>query len=389
MTNIIYLDKIKIPTKGPSESTDLEGHFEKYGRWTDLGSPESEGSVLTTAKVTIAGNNLQGKYVKVQHRESGERFWVDVLAHDVKTGGIYGLVANKLVDTALNRWHPVCFHIFHVWVAEDRPEHRGKIMLEVKPINEEKTKLVPSDHPPHEEYVGEEITDTGEENKDPALLRQEYIVYLHEHNHGPFKPPKDQQHYIELTTLRIADGLEFEVDKDIAPFIEACWKSGIFVVQSEAWSDSFTVRLQIASPDFANQFLANLFADGDIYWESDRQVPMLGNWHEVDAYTKIIPGDWEWSLSFDGEIDESTAGLLEAAATYLGKTTDEMERDMYWASVERLEPEPSVIVRFPQEYLELLTERLVSKETDRPEPDGLLWMLLPEMEEDEDEEEDD
>ena len=66
-----------------------------------------------------------------------------------------------------------------------------------------------------------------------------------------------------------------------------------------------------------------------------------------------------------------------------------MERDMYWASVERLEPEPSVIVRFPQEYLELLTERLVSKETDRPEPDGLLWMLLPEMEEDEDEEEDD
>ena len=192
-----------------------------------------------------------------------------------------------------------------------------------------------------------------------------------------------------MTTLRIADGLDFAVDKDIAPFIEACWKSGIFVVQSEAWSDAFTVRLQIASPDFANQFLTNLFADDDIYWESDRQVPMLGNWHEVDAYTKIIPGDWEWSLSFDGEIDEPTADLLEAAAAYLGKTTDEMERDMYWASVERLEPEPSVIVRFPQEYLELLTERLVSKETDRPEPDGLLWMLLPEMEEDEDEEEDD
>ena len=61
-----------------------------------------------------------------------------------------------------------------------------------------------------------------------------------------------------------------------------------------------------------------------------------------------------------------------------------MERDMYWASVEQLEPEPSVIVRFPQEYLELLTERLVSKEIDRPEPDGSLWMLLPEMEEDED-----
>ena len=84
MANFIYLDKIKIPKNGPFERANLEGHFAKYGRWTDLGSPESEGSVLTTAKVTIAGNNLQGKYVKVQHRESSERFWVDVLAHDVK-----------------------------------------------------------------------------------------------------------------------------------------------------------------------------------------------------------------------------------------------------------------------------------------------------------------
>ena len=265
MSSFIYLDKIKIPTKGPSESIGLEGHFEKYGRWTDLGSPESEGSVLTTAKVTIAGNNLQGKYVKVQHRESGERFWVDVLAHDVKTGGIYGLIANKLVDTALDKWQPVCFHIFHVWVAENRPEHRGKIMFVVKPSDVEKTKLVPSDLPPHEDYVGEEITDK----------------HIHE----------QVTRRIDSVVLGTDEDLEFAVDKGIAPLIDACFYYGGPTVASCENNSEGKAWIQFLNPLAADDFLTGIFADGDIYWD--------GN--------KVDPADWEWKTEpFDHEDGETT-----------------------------------------------------------------------------------
>ena len=66
-------------------------------------------------------------------------------------------------------------------------------------------------------------------------------------NYGLFQPSKAIAKLRETTVLRIAADLEFDVDEDIAPLIEASWKSGIFVFQSDTWSDVGTVRLHIAS----------------------------------------------------------------------------------------------------------------------------------------------
>ena len=93
---------------------DIDAHVESYGGWLDLGESDSQASLLTPSKVTIADTNLKGKSVKVQYTESGERFWVEVIHHDVETGGLYGLVANDLVQTPLDAWHPIFFHVFHV-----------------------------------------------------------------------------------------------------------------------------------------------------------------------------------------------------------------------------------------------------------------------------------
>ena len=148
------------PTDMPdnNETSDLEAHLEKYGGWTDLGGSESETSLLTPAKVTISDTNLQGKSVKVQYTESGERFWVDVALHDVETGRVYGLVANKLQETPLDTWHPICFHVFHVWEAQSF-EDVGKAEE-----GEQTWEWVPSSHPPHEDFVVEGSHYTGDKN---------------------------------------------------------------------------------------------------------------------------------------------------------------------------------------------------------------------------------
>ena len=93
---------------------DIDAHVESYGGWLDLGESDSQASLLTPSKVTIADANLKGKSVKVKYTESGERFWVEVIHHDVEPGGLYGLVANDLVQTPLDAWHPIFFHVFHV-----------------------------------------------------------------------------------------------------------------------------------------------------------------------------------------------------------------------------------------------------------------------------------
>lgn len=193
-----------------------------------------------------------------------------------------------------------------------------------------------------------------------------------EHNYGPFQPSNAIAELRETTVLRVAKGLEFTVDKEIAPLIEASWKSGIFIFQSDTWSNVGTIRLHIASAVFADQFLANIFADGDIYWKTDVRDRILQNWDDVNIYTKVVPEDWDWSFNFEFMLHElEDSDLLKAAFDYFGKTVDEIQSEM--------ENEPSVIVRFPCEFKDLLTERLLSKETFRPDPNGMIWNLLPDL----------
>ena len=191
-------------------------------------------------------------------------------------------------------------------------------------------------------------------------------------NYGLFQPSKAIAKLRETTVLRIAADLEFDVDEDIAPLLEASWKSGIFIFQSDTWSDVGTVRLHIASAVLADQFLANIFSDGALYWKTETRDRILENWEEVDLYTKIIPEDWDWSFNFEFMLHElEDSDLLKAAFSYFGKTKGEIQREM--------ENEPSIIVRFPHEFTGMLTERLLSKEFHRPDPDGMIWKLLPDL----------
>ena len=95
--------------------TDLEAHLESYGGWTGLSITDSDTLLLTPAKTTISETTLEGGYVKIQSNESGERFWVHVVKYDAETGLVFGLVANQLINTELEPWHPIYFHIFYVW----------------------------------------------------------------------------------------------------------------------------------------------------------------------------------------------------------------------------------------------------------------------------------
>lgn len=189
---------------------------------------------------------------------------------------------------------------------------------------------------------------------------------------GPFEPSKDDQRLRDTVALKVGPGLEFEVDRKILPLVEACWKSGILVLQSDAWSSIGTVRLHFASTTFADQFLANIFSDGDLYWDSGLKTQALSNWHALEACIKVTPEDWHWEINFEfviGSLDNSET--IDAALIYLKRTRAEIDEEM--------KNEPSVIVRFPYEFSDLFTRRLCSKESDRPPPDGRIWNVLPDL----------
>ncbi len=189
---------------------------------------------------------------------------------------------------------------------------------------------------------------------------------------GPFEPSKDDQRLRDTITLKVRPGLEFEVDRKILPLVEACWKSGILVLQSDAWSSAGTVRLHFASTTFADQFLTNVFADGDLYWDSGLKTQALSNWHELEACIKVTPEDWHWEINFEFVIESlDNSKIVDAALIYLNKTRAEIDEEM--------KNEPSVIVRFPYEFSDLLTRRLCSKELGRPPPDGRIWDVLPDL----------
>ena len=189
---------------------------------------------------------------------------------------------------------------------------------------------------------------------------------------GPFTPTEDEQKLRNTVTLELAQDLCFEVDQKIISLVEACWKSGVFVLQSDAWSNTGTVRLHFPSTTFADQFLTNLFSDGDLYWSSETKSSMLSNWIPLETFAQITPEDWHWEINFEfmfGNLDNPT--LVESALAYLNKTPEQIADEMM--------NEPSVIVRFPYEFSHAITERLRTKESDQPEPEGKIWDVLPDL----------
>jgi len=210
-----------------------------------------------------------------------------------------------------------------------------------------------------------------EEEKQSALERLER---LHGKLSGLFQPSDADQKRRETVTVSLADDLSFTVDQDIASLVEACWKSGIFILQSDSWSSIGTVRLHIATTSYADQFLANICSNSDMYWKSPlRSETMLRNWHEIDLYTKIDPADWQWSINFEFMLDHlEDSDLLQAALQYLGDNTQTAKNETA--------NEPSVIVRFPHEFSESLTERLFSlDQSNLPPTSGMIWKLLPDL----------
>ena len=94
---------------------------------------------------------------------------------------------------------------------------------------------------------------------------------------GPFTPTEDEQRLRDAVNFKLTDDLSFEVDQKIVSLVEACWKSGIFVLQSDAWSNAGTVRLHFPSTTFADQVLANVFSNGNLFWNSGQKSSILSN----------------------------------------------------------------------------------------------------------------
>tara|TARA_B100000029_G_scaffold236827_1_gene233890 strand:+ start:977 stop:1639 length:663 start_codon:yes stop_codon:yes gene_type:complete len=189
---------------------------------------------------------------------------------------------------------------------------------------------------------------------------------------GPFSPTEDEQRLRDAVNLKLTDDLSFEVDQKIVSLVEACWKSGVFVLQSDAWSHAGTVRLHFPSTTFADQFLANVFSDGDLFWNSGQKSPILSNWTPLETFVQITPEDWHWEMNFEfmfGNLENPD--LVESALAYLGMTSQRIADEMT--------NEPSVIVRFPYEFSHAITERLRDKESDRPQPEGKIWEVLPDL----------
>jgi hypothetical protein len=189
---------------------------------------------------------------------------------------------------------------------------------------------------------------------------------------GPFTPEGGEQDLRAIVNLELTQGLSFEVDQEIISLVEACWKSGVFVLQSDAWSNAGTIRLHFPSTTFADQFLTNVFSDGDLYWSSGQKSSILSNWTPLETFVQITPEDWHWEINFEfmfGNLDNAT--LVESALAYLNKTPEQIADEMT--------NEPSVIMRFPYEFSHAITERLRTKENDRPEPEGKIWDVLPDL----------
>jgi hypothetical protein len=70
-----------------------------------------------------------------------------------------------------------------------------------------------------------------------------------------------------------------------------------------------------------------------------------------------------------GNLDNAT--LVKSALAYLNKTPEQIADEMT--------NEPSVIMRCPYEFSHAITERLRTKENDRPEPEGKIWDVLPDL----------
>lgn len=189
---------------------------------------------------------------------------------------------------------------------------------------------------------------------------------------GPFTPTEDEQRLRDAVNFKLTDDLSFEVDQKIVSLVEACWKSGIFVLQSDAWSNAGTVRLHFPSTTFADQFLANVFSNGDLFWNSGQKSSILSNWTPLETFVQITPEDWQWEMNFEfmfGNLENPD--LVESALAYLGMTSQKIADEMT--------NEPSVIARFPYEFSDVITERLQGKESDRPQPEGKIWEVLPDL----------
>ena len=189
---------------------------------------------------------------------------------------------------------------------------------------------------------------------------------------GPFTPTEDEQRLRDAVNFKLTDDLSFEVDQKIVSLVEACWKSGIFILQSDAWSNAGTVRLHFPSTTFADQFLANVFYDGDLFWSSGQKSSILSNWTPLETFVQITPEDWQWEMNFEfmfGNLENPD--LVESALDYLEMTPQKIADEMT--------NEPSVIVRFPSEFSHVITERLQGKESDRPQPEGKIWEVLPDL----------
>ena len=189
---------------------------------------------------------------------------------------------------------------------------------------------------------------------------------------GPFTPSGDEQKLRDTVKFKLTEDVSFEVDQKIVSLVEACWKSGVFVLQSDAWSNSGTVRLHFPSTTFADQFLTNILSDGELYWSSGQKSSVLSNWTPLEMFVQITPEDWHWEMNFEfmfGNLENPD--LIKSALAYL-KTTPQKIAD-------EMTNEPSVIVRFPYEFSHAITERLRSKESNRPQPEGKIWEVLPDL----------
>ena len=189
---------------------------------------------------------------------------------------------------------------------------------------------------------------------------------------GPFAPTEDEQKLRDTARLELTPELSFEVDQKIISLVEACWKSGVFVLQSDAWSNTGTVRLHFPSTTFADQFLTNVFSDGDLYWSSGQKSSMLSNWVPLETFAQIMPEDWHWEINFEfmfGNLDNPA--LVDLALAYLNKSPEQIADEMT--------NEPSVIVRFPYEFSHAITARLRSREGSQPAPEGKIWDVLPDL----------